>query len=58
MLKAISDSLTWESDDDVELDGDVAPFAFDNLFGGVDAAALGGSEVIDSEVSDSSVEEG
>lgn len=36
LLKAISDSLMWDSGDDDELDGDLDPFAFDNLFGGLD----------------------
>ncbi|MGZ0171506.1 MAG: hypothetical protein ACKVHE_18320 [Planctomycetales bacterium] len=36
LLKAISDSLMWDSGDDDELDGKLDPFAFDNLFGGMD----------------------
>lgn len=36
LLKAISDSLMWDSGDDDELDGELDPFAFDNLFGGMD----------------------
>lgn len=36
LLKAISDSLTWDSGDDELLDDAAAPFAFDNLFGGAD----------------------
>lgn len=35
-LKAISDSLTCELDGDGDLDGESDPFAFDNLFGGMD----------------------
>ncbi|NQV24605.1 MAG: hypothetical protein HQ518_09580 [Rhodopirellula sp.] len=57
LLKAITDSLTWDSGDDDELDEGAALFAFDNLFGGIAAAELDEPEVVDGEVSDS-VEEG
>jgi hypothetical protein len=49
LLKAISESLMCDSDDDEAFDGASDPFAFDNLFGSIDAAAdtpdvLGNSE--------------
>ena len=34
-LKAISDSLMYESDD-ADVDDESGPFAFDNLFGGME----------------------
>jgi hypothetical protein len=36
LLKAISDSLMWDSGDDDELNAELDPFAFKNLFGGMD----------------------
>lgn len=61
-LKAISDSLTWDSGDDELLDDASNPFAFDNLFGGmddvIDATAERHLEDSESSAADISDEEG
>jgi hypothetical protein len=58
LLKAISDSLMWDSGENEELGEAAAAFAFDNLFGSVDAAMDASEDPAEFKPGDNFEEEG